>query len=249
MRFRDAVILRLLDPDMRDGVLDGAAAEALALAAFPSDAVALEPPFVATAASVEPGLALDVSATGSLQAILPNQPAPVTARFELDAPAGRAPVVVDALWHGSVSAVGASAPARIDRVAGSLTGGEPGAFNLHFQPEGDLAPRPMALAITAAILVDDPEDADRGLGALFARLRRARSALAAAHVLPPGTRPAPRPDIPVVLIMPEARLDDALWPGAAPAAPASAARAQRLARGNAWSTGLGIVLATGANPP
>lgn len=243
MRFRDFITLRLLDPSTQVAVFNDNSAELFIRASYFADNFMLAPPFAAQPDSVEPGLGFRLSVAAEAQVTVPNIMTPVTARLVSDLQAS-SDLAVDAVWQGHVTAGGIMVAARVDAIAGDLSRGE--SLTLHLEPEPQAGAAGLVLPVVAAILIDDPDDPRRDLPYLLGRVRAVRDAVAASGRS--ATGPAVRHGVLVVIILPEDRLDDAIWPGAAPAATPAAARTARLAAANGWANPLGIVFATNPRP-
>jgi hypothetical protein len=243
MRFRDFITLRLLEPSTQVAVFDSNCAEFFVRASYFADNFNFEPPFAAQPDNVEPGLGFRLPVVAEAQVTVPNFMAPVTARLQSDLPAP-SELRVDAVWQGHVTAGGTMVAARVDAVSGGLLSGE--SLSLHLKPEPQPGVAGLVLPIVAAILIDDPDDARRDLPYLLGRVRAVREAVAASGKSASG--PAVRHGVLVVIIVPEDRLDDAIWPGAAPGATPADARIARLAAANRWANPLGIVFAANTRP-
>ncbi len=243
MRFRDFLTLRLLEPSTQVTVFDGKCAEFFVRASYFAENFNVEPPFVAVPDNVEPGLGFLLPVVLDAQVTVPNFMAPVMARLQSDLPAP-SDLRVDAVWQGHVTAAGTMVAARVDAISGGVTRGE--SLSLHLTPVPQAGPPGLVLPIVAGIVIDDPEDAQRDLPHLLGRVRVVRAAVAASGKSVSG--PAVRHGVLVVIIVPEDRLDDAIWPGAAPGATPAEARTARLAAANRWANPLGIVFAANARP-
>jgi hypothetical protein len=246
VKFVDGILHRFLDLSGQERLLDEAAAESLASAAYYTDRMALGGPFTIAVERVEPGVMVEERVEGEAQSLLAGSMQTSSTRFQLQGLSLGQPMIVDLLWHGAVIGNLNESSGRVAAVEGTLTDKAEPPLTLVIERTAPDASSPVSLPITAAILIDrSPAGDQQSISELIAIARRLRRAAVQSGLIPSPPSGLPRkPDLPVIIVIPDQRLQDSRWPGAAPGDAPDTARAKQLARANSWASQSGIVFIT-----
>lgn len=244
MDFVDQTVLTLADPQLRAGLLDQDALQAVVTSAQDGPALATTGPYTATFDELELGPDLGgFTASGAWTAA--DGSTRTVADFTLAGLHDPASPPVTAVWIGTITANTITGDARVSAVTDVWSPAGSGeefqsATTVTLAPAAPAAPAATTFALAAAVFVADSPIALLDLLRASARAR-AQVATARPSVTRAGVIATTLP-IAVWLVNP-AVFDDGAWPGAASGASAADARVARRDRAAQWLAAQHIGLA------
>ena len=234
MKYGDAILARLADPQARQEIFDEEALGRVLAAAYRDDALQPEPPFGAIFDELRLGVATPKSALLAGSWSTAGGAERTEAVFSLSG-IGEDTAAADALWRGGIRASIQPFADTITDVAPTWTEPDRGALTVTFSPPNAVPRVTRTIPIVAAIMV-------RGLDEFSLRAQLQQAKTARELLVREGFATAPadglrgRRPLTLIWMVPPALFDDAGWPGADAAA--------RLASAATWLAAEGIALLT-----
>ena len=238
MKYGDAIVARLADPQARSAIFDEEALGRVLAAAYRVDSLQPQPPFAAAFDELRLGVAAPRSALLAGSWSTAGGAERTEALFSLSG-AGEDASAADALWRGSIRATIQPLAETITDVAPTWTEPDRGALTVTFSPPNAVPPVARTIPIVAAIMV-------RGLDEFSLRTLLQQAKTARELLVREGFATAPadglrgRGPLTLIWMVPPALFDDTGWPGADSAA--------RLVSAATWLAAEGIALLTVPEP-